>query len=430
MTLDKTPVPPPREDIGAGLASLVRMLQGMFFVLRFLIVAVLLWVFFGGFFYVKVQEEAMVFRFGQLIKKSGQEVLTSGNWYWKWPYPIEQVKRIQAQRSNTIQTLQFWYQQNAQTLKKEEGNAPAPLEALKPGEHGYLLTGDANIMHMAWSITYRVTDAKKYYLEFSEDEPVAASAATPASGQPPAAAADKKTPKRPRGAEGIIENVFNNAIMKVVSTWPVEDVWLLSRRAENAAVGAEAAPAVPAEPGAAAGRQTLRDAVRDVLMPALDKLDLGIELQDLSVIEIVAPPPTADAFREVVDAAYDYQTEIARAIAYEKTVTTKAEGERAKIINDAYAYQTRTVASVKAEDAYFRKILEEYRKNPKTMLVSLYTDAIQEVLGKVETKYVIHSKGNDRQEIRLLLGPEPEKPKPAPTSQTKQLKTAEQQEQK
>jgi hypothetical protein len=41
----------------------------------------------------------------------------------------------------------------------------------------------------------------------------------------------------------------------------------------------------------------------------------------------------------------------------------------------------------------------------------LYTDAVRDILNRVETKYVIHSKHDGRQEIRLQLGPEPQKPR-------------------
>jgi hypothetical protein len=46
------------------------------------------------------------------------------------------------------------------------------------------------------------------------------------------------------------------------------------------------------------------------------------------------------------------------------------------------------------------------------MTYSLYTDTIRDVLNRAESKYVIHSRADGNAEIRLQLGPEPEKPKP------------------
>ena len=57
------------------------------------------------------------------------------------------------------------------------------------------------------------------------------------------------------------------------------------------------------------------------------------------------------------------------------------------------------------------KVLEEYRKNPRTMLVALHSDTVRDVLNQVKTRYVVHARGDGNQEIRLLLGPEPDKTK-------------------
>jgi len=163
------------ELVGEGTRSFVRMLRYLFSALRILIVVVLVGIVFGGFFDVAEHEHKMVFRFGKLIKKDGQEVLTSdkGKLYWSWPYPINKIKAIPAHRSVTITTEQFWPTKAANVIRgSEAAEAPppgGPGEGLKPGEAGYLLTGDANIMHTVWSVVYRVTDAKTYYLGLYED---------------------------------------------------------------------------------------------------------------------------------------------------------------------------------------------------------------------------------------------------------------------
>jgi hypothetical protein len=44
------------------------------------------------------------------------------------------------------------------------------------------------------------------------------------------------------------------------------------------------------------------------------------------------------------------------------------------------------------------------------MLVALYSDTVRDVLSQVRTRYVIHGRGDGRQEIRLQIGPRPERP--------------------
>ena len=155
-----------RDDgVDRGLQALVRSLHVMFGVLRVGIVIILVLALAQGMFYVKEHENAMLFRFGKLVSKEGRQVLESGDWYWGFPYPIDDVKRIPAQRSVRILTTQFWPRRDPNVL---EGGDALDRE-LVPGLSGYLLTGDANIMHMLWALAYRVSDAKRYYLDFFHD---------------------------------------------------------------------------------------------------------------------------------------------------------------------------------------------------------------------------------------------------------------------
>jgi regulator of protease activity HflC (stomatin/prohibitin superfamily) len=360
------------QDVGAGLHALVRMLHVIFIGLRVLIVGIFVWLVFSGIFFVREHEEAMLFRFGKLVKKNNQELLTSGHWYWAWPYPIDRVQRISAQRSATVVTKQFWVKGDP-----NQQMAGSPEEsALIPGQDGYLVTGDANIMHMLWSVTYRVPNAKTYYLNLYQDPETLPG----------------EQPKRKRGAEAIIEDLLSNAVVQEVANWKVEDVLTISRRQGDEV------------------REGLDVAVRQRLQKIIDKLDLGIELQQVSVINPQPPMATQNAFREVVDASQDYQTELEKAQAYASRKEAEVLGQSAKIQAEARAYKTRIVETVKANSEYFLKVLDEHRQNPETMLFSLYTDTLRDVLNRVENKYVIHSSQSGKQEVRLMLGPEPEKP--------------------
>jgi membrane protease subunit HflK len=390
--MDEQPRQPARqvqslEGVGEGVKALVRTLQILFFCLRILIIVIFVWLLFSGVFYVDEQEEAMLFRFGRLQTKvldrerGPTAVLTSGQWYWAWPYPIDWVKKIPAQKSITVSTRDiFWPQINPNAIQTPE-TATAP-NVLVPGQDGYLLTGDTNIMHTVWSLTYRVTDAKRYYLAFYDD-----------GGQRPAASSQENAARK-RGAEAVIQNVLANSVLAEMATWAVEDVLTTTRETDPDSQIFE----------------NLKELVRQRVERRLDAIDLGIQIQQVNLIELQPPLATLDAFRQVVDAAQTRREQIDLARAYAEDVVPKAEGEAYRIIDEAKAYKTRIVASVEAESAYFKAVLEEYEKNPKTMLVALYADAIRDILGRTETKYIIHARQDGQQEIRLMIGPEPEKP--------------------
>ncbi len=393
MNAEETHQPgqPNSDSSGSGLHAVVRMLKYLFFTLRILIVVTIVWVLFGGMFTVQEHEEAMVFRFGKLIAKqmsdgAQREILTSGRLYWAWPYPIDVVKKIPTDRPIEVVSTHFWPQQTGAQLGAENEAPPdGPDGGLRPGQDGYLLTGDANIMHTMWSVTYRVTDPKRYYLDFYQ------------GGQGPLAL-DSDREDAESAARRLVRSALENAVLKEVARWPIEDV-LVTSRARG--------PGVAGDAGQDA-RESLRDAVRDRLTHTLGKFDMGISIREVNLTEPKPPSATAEAFRKVNDAAQEYATSLEDAREYERRVVTEARGRAAEVKAKAEGYQKRVVASVEADRAYFLKVLTEYEKNPRTMLVALYSDTIRDVLQQVGTRYVVHSRADGNQEVRLLIGPEPE----------------------
>jgi membrane protease subunit HflK len=381
------------ETPGAGVQALVRMFHVLFLGLRVLIIVIFVWLVFSGVFRVEDGKEALLFRFGRLqhrlidATQGPTAVLTSGHWYWAWPYPVDYVKKIPAQQALSVSTeAVFWPRVNPNQIQAPD---PAAMENLPlvPGQDGYLLTGDTNIMHTVWSLSYRVRDAKRYYLEFYDD-----------SETPPGP--DGK-PLPAKGNVAILQQVLTNAALTELSTWSVEDVLRSSR----------------VSPTDREAKELLTDNVRRRVEQELAPLDLGVEVQLVNLVEIQPPTATLAAFRKVGDAATEQRQLVEDAGKYAARVLPEAEGQAYGILDEARAYRTRLVESVQAESAYFRTVLAEYRKNPKTMLVALYADAIRDVLRKVQTKYIVRAGDDDRQVLRLELGPEPMKlgqPAPAP----------------
>ena len=162
------PKPADNENEGAGMQSLMRMARIMFLCLRIVIIVILAYLLMSGVFRVDEQNEAMLFRFGALqtrmIDNEERAVLTSGRWYWAWPYPIDWVKVLPAQRTVTISTETLY----EPWIKPEAGQAPNRF--LRPGADGYLLSGDTNIIHASCEVNYRIRDPQKYYLDYLDEE--------------------------------------------------------------------------------------------------------------------------------------------------------------------------------------------------------------------------------------------------------------------
>jgi modulator of FtsH protease HflK len=385
------------EGPGAGLQALLRMFHVLFLGLRVLIIVIFVWLVFSGVFRVEDGKEALLFRFGQLQEmvldatRGPTAVLTSGHWYWAWPYPVDYVKKIPAQQALSVSTdTVFWPRVNPNQIQTPDQTVIENMP-LVPGQDGYVLTGDANIMHTVWTLTYRVRDAKRYYLAFYDDadEPVGPDGKAPAF----------------KGHAAILRNVLANAALAEISTWSVEDILRSSR-------------ASPSDPEV---KELLTDNVRKRVEQKLAMLDMGIDAQLVNLVDIQPPTATLAAFRKVGDAATEQRQIVEAAGTYAARVVPAAEGESYRVLDEARAYRTRNVESVQAQSAYFRTVLNEFRKNPRTMLVALYSDTIRDVLKKVQTKYVIRKASGERQELRLQFGPPPMKwapsaPAPAPAA--------------
>jgi len=370
---------------GAGMQSLVKMLRVLFFCLRILIILVFAYLLFSGIFRVDEQNEAMLFRFGALQSrvldpdKGETNVLTSGRWYWAWPFPIDRVKEIPAQKSVTVSTdntFRPWLNPNA------AAEAEQVKTALRPGADGYLLTGDTNILHAKWSVTYRISNASDYYLNFYDDSETLVK---PGEKKP-----------RERGSEAIIRCLLSNAVISETATWRVEDMIATTRTTASGEV------------------QNIKDMVESRLTELVKEVGLGVQIQSVNLVELQPPAATLEAFREVNASSEKGRSEILNARTYSDRVILDAEGNRYRIISEAKSYETRIVETVKADSSYFETVLEEYNRNPGTMLTALYTDALRQVLGSVKNKYVVHKLSEDQQELRLQLSPIPEKDKPQP----------------
>ncbi len=364
----------PDQQQSQALQSLIGMLRFLFMGLRVLIIVVFVCLLFGGIFYVEEYERAMLFRFGKLVTREGKPDTFGSGWYWGWPSPVDSVRKIPAGRSITITTDQFWSRGSAGALDAAQQPPGQMQETLRPGEDGYLVTGDANIMHMVWSCTYRISDPKRYYLGLYAPE--------------------DDTRRDTRGVREILRSVLANAVLKEVARWPVESVYRLGRRNESDTMSV-----------------TLDKAVWAHFEDEVETLDLGIDIQYVGASPITPPGATLSAFREVADAANEYQTAKDEAEAYHEQQLAQARGEESRILAEARAYRKRVVQAVTADADTFADFNREYRKAPRATLFAFYLDTLGETLDKVGGKYLLRPREDGRQEVRLRLSPKPEQPK-------------------
>lgn len=353
----------------AGLKSLVRSLQWAF---GFLLVTITgLMIYFltaGGYFAVEPQHAVIVMQFGRI---EGQPYTSGG--YWFFPYPVHRWVKI---RTNQ-QSLRV----NFLPAERPDG---APPQALVPGADSYLLTGDANIIHSSWRVNYHVANSNTYYTTLATPN-------DPSSDDAPEA--DVNGFVGSRGPQTLIRNLFRSAVIGVTSELQVDDM-LYGKRVEYS------------------------DAVQAKFAALLAKANCGVVVDNITLEQVFPPLKTKSAFDEVAAAANTVDSMRSRAEQYAVQAGNEAAGGKTALIASAKTYKELVVSEVRSESTYFRSINTEYLKNPKTVLMTLYTNTLADVLQNLQGKYILGTTGNGFKQVRIQLNPEPKR-RPAPVAKEK-----------
>ena len=364
-------------NFGAGMSTLSKCLKAAFALLIAVIACMAIWKFtFGSIIQVGPQEQVIVLRFGKFA-----ELYPSG-WYWVLPYPVNTAVRVPT-NNLSIRILDFM-PQNRESLtdrNKMQEMMQNPNAALAPGKDGYLITGDANIIHTDWEFTYRIKSPRAYYFK-------CLTPSTKIEGDD-ANLTDPRTGAflGPRGPKTLLRSIFANAVITETSLWKAEDILRPK------------------------GGSSYADSVKGRFVKMVADMDIGIDIDNVSLRDRKPPAQAIPAFEDVIIAEQEgaKENEIARAYSIEQAAS--AEEGRNFLLSDASTYRKRMVSDVVASKMAFDKILKEYKRSPESATVALYTSALSEALEQVKDKFIIRRNGTGSQELRLKLNPEPLSPK-------------------
>ncbi len=364
------------EALDPANQSLADALRVSFWILKavmfLLVLSFLGWSRHSGFFTVPPQQQALVLRFGA-IKGAGAPK-PPGN-HWSWPYPIESRVMVDT-RVKSFEINTFFFARTEEMMVKSLDEL-RPRGALKPGQDGYLISGDHNLLHVLWAVEYQVSNVRAF-LENIADE------------------------------RQIVKAAFDNAIFNTVAHYKADDV-LGDRIAE-----------IQAE----AKRRT---------QETLDRLDAGITIVSTN-IKMPTPPlgqvrnafvqvnnAVSDADRMTLEArrmasrilsdvagqahealyagidAYDQARKNKDAEAVKRLekeierllLSDETKGQAGEMIDAARSYKTDIIQAVRAEADYFRRLKSQYDKNPDIVLRRLWENTRQRLLETAKYKVFI-----------------------------------------
>lgn len=357
-----------REDgmFSSGMDMLVKSLKAVFILLTVLIAVLLIWFFtFSGFFTVRPDTAVITLRFGEFKE------LYTDDWHWVFPYPVSSIIEIpttpQTINSNTFMPAN-------EKLITDRKNNPQGGDTLVPGVDGYLITADACIIHTSWSMTYRITGPKQYY----------ENCLTPAApADPDQIFEDAKGEKiGGRGPRTLLRSILDNTVILVTSRWNANDI--IFNKANQ-----------------------YRMEVESLVAKRVADLGIGITVDSVSLGVKSPPPQTIDAFDEVLKAEIQAGAAKEQAEVYASGQLALAQTEKNVMLADARNYKRRVVSEVEADAAYFKSLLPEYRKNPASVTVALFSQTVSDALSGVKDKFILNALPSGRQELRLKLNPEP-----------------------
>jgi len=393
---DADPVLDTAPELDPAQQSLADALAVSFTVLKFAMLAAVFAYAFSGVFSVGSNEVALRLRFGNYVGAPGERVLERGT-YFAAPFPIEQVIKVDT-RPNTLKLdKDFWYEtgmnERGTTRDQIRNTRAGPLNPMRDGS---LLTGDVNVAHAQWTITYIVGDPVAYVTNVGQREL----------------------------ADQLIKCIVAQGIIRAIAQLPADDLL-------KGLVNREVATATAQE--------------------TLDAMASGLQITQLALDQVSAPVSVVASFDAVTTAETDRARRIVQAQQDRARILGEAAGQAsdslialldeyervretgtsseiavseqklkevfdtltvnnisigglvAESINSARTYRTQVVEAVKGDREVFERLLPQFEKNPRIILSRLWEDARERILtGDVETFYTL----DGRLELQINRDPQ------------------------
>ncbi|UCG16243.1 MAG: protease modulator HflK [Phycisphaerales bacterium] len=390
----KTPGPD-EVPLDAASQSLADALRASFRILKaimFLLVIVFLC---SGIGIVDNSEEAVVLQFGKLKLKDGRPY--PPGILWALPYPVDEPLKVPTKQRNKLRIMSHWFHiREADEAKPLRELSVLYRGKLDPAKDGALLTADEGLVHVKWTLFYRIHDLEQFVCNVADT-----------------VGDDVDT---------LVTSLLESAAIRVVAGYSAAEV----DRTKTADMAAR---------------------VRSEVNAALDRLGAGIRVESLEP-ETTVPMDTIDAFAEVTRKenekatriqearkqaneiltstagdAHEYLTETIEALKQaraegdasqvaalqaevDEALEVRASGQAGSMISQAKAYYTKAVQKIEGDVEGYRAVLDEYSRSPKLLINRLWQEARTRLLAAEGVTKIGIPLGV--KEIRVQLGPDPQ----------------------
>ena len=222
-------------------------------------------------------------------------------------------------------------------------------DAHDPNAEGLMLAGDQNIVDIEYTVQWKIADPYKYLYKVREPEQV-------------------------------LRFVTESAMREHVGRSNADEI-------------------------RTKGREAAQDAVKNLIQNALDSYDAGLEIRSVQLNKAEPPQPVMDAFAEVNRAQQDSASMVNQATQYAFQRQGQANGEAAKIRQDAAAYKDRIVAEAQGEAQRFSSVYDQYKVAKDVTRRRLYIETMEDILSSSK-KVIIEQGANGPGVVPYLPLPE------------------------
>ena len=353
----------------AGSQALSEALRSSFTIVKIAMWALVLIIFGTGFFQVNPGEKAVILRFGKPVGEGQKMLLSSGTWYWSFPYPIDEVVRIPIAEIQKVNSTAGWYAMTHEQEVAYEALGTEPQYAgnsLNPAIDGYVITADRNIIHTRATVSYHINDPLTAIFNF-------------ASGT--------NQQFNLGGISNAVQNAANNALVASAARFNVDDI--LTRDVAG-----------------------FQDAVHQRIDDLVEGEHLGVVI-DQCQVQSEAPRQLGDVFRQVTAARQNRDKLVQDALGEQNRILSQAGAQAVSITNSAEAARTRYVTSVQSDAEAFTKLLPQYKSNPQLYAELELAKAMPQIYTNVEKEFLPQRADGKPRELRLMLNREPPQPRSA-----------------
>jgi membrane protease subunit HflK len=289
-------------------------------------VGVMVWIA-AGVYFVQPAEQAVVTTFGAV---TGPAVGPGAHWRL---IPIQQYEKVPVAALKRI----------------DIGGTPgaeAPNESL-------MLTGDENIVDLAFTVQYRINDPIKFLFNIKDPD-------------------------------DLVKAVAESSVREVIGKTPLQSILTT-------------------------GRGEVQNQTADLMQHILDNYAAGITVVEVQVRSANPPTDVIPDFQAVASAGQYADSAVNEAKAYSNKVVNEAKGDASKITQAAEAYRSQTVLEAEGDAARFNQVYDQYRRAPAVTRQRLYLETMERVLAK-SNKVIVDAKGAS---APIILPPDAFRPKSA-----------------